>query len=314
MSALSGLPQERIERGRATIAQDARPTQPDRETRAAAPSASGDIQNAMTIDLEDWMQGALDPSYPITARVLPNVERLLRLLARHDVRATFFALGKVCEKFPQILEMVTEGGHEIATHGYGHELVSHLTRERFREDLERSIAIIERQTGRRPIGYRAPAFSITRECAWAGPILAECSIKYSSSVFPIRGRRYGTPDAPRFPHRWKDCDLLEFPLSTVRVLGRNLPMCGGGYFRLLPWAALRWAIRRVHAERQPVVVYMHPYEMDVGEAADLARQGYPISARRRFTQSLFRSRIHHRLSRMFRRFRFAPMADVLGLT
>jgi polysaccharide deacetylase family protein (PEP-CTERM system associated) len=271
------------------------------------------ILNAMTIDLEDWMQSTLGPDHPITSRVIYNLERFLRLLNRHHVRATFFALGKVCEKFPILLEMVSDAGHEIGTHGYGHEYVHSLTPDLFRRDIERSIEIIEKQTSHRPVGYRAPAFSITRESWWAGPILVECGLKYSSSLFPIKGRRYGVPDAPRWPHRWEDCDLMEFPLTTVTVLGKNLPMCGGGYFRLLPWPILSWAIGKVNREGHPAVVYMHPYEMDVYEVKELKRQGYPISMKTRFMQSLFRSRIQGRLDRMFRRYRFGPMAEVLGI-
>lgn len=271
------------------------------------------ILNAMTIDLEDWMQSTLGPEHPITSRVIPNLERFLRLLAKHDVRATFFALGKVCEKFPILLEMVTQAGHEIASHGYGHELVYDITPERFREDLGRSIELIQKQTGRKPLGYRAPAFSVTRESWWAGPILAEAGFKYSSSVFPIAGRRYGVPDAPRFPHKWAECDLMEFPLTTARLLGKNLPVCGGGYFRLLPWPILRRAIRQVNGQGYPIVVYMHPYEMDVYEVADLKRQGYPISRKVKLMQSLFRSRIYPRLDRMFEEFRFGPMAEVLNI-
>jgi polysaccharide deacetylase family protein (PEP-CTERM system associated) len=271
------------------------------------------IVNCMTIDLEDWLYGAVSTSHPITTRVIHNVERLLRLLERYRVRATFFALGKVCEKFPILLNMIRAAGHEIGSHGYAHEPVFMLTPEAFRDDIRRSIDVIVSQTGAAPQGYRAPGFSIDRRCLWAGPILAECGLKYSSSLFPIRGRRYGVPDAPRWPHRWEECGLLEFPLTTVSILGKNLPMCGGGYFRLLPWPILSWAIGKVNREGHPVVVYMHPYEMDVYEVKDLKRQGYPISMKTRFMQSLFRSRIHGRLDRMFRRYRFGPMAEVLGI-
>jgi polysaccharide deacetylase family protein (PEP-CTERM system associated) len=271
------------------------------------------IVNAFSVDLEDWMQSTIGPDEPITPRVIANLDRMLKLLERHGVRATFFCLGKVCEIYPQLIERVVEAEHEIASHGYGHELVYTITPERFRADLERSIEIIERQAGRRPIGYRAPAFSVTRESLWAAPILVELGFKYSSSVFPIRGSRYGMPDAPRFPYKWDSCDLLEFPLTTVPLVGRNLPMCGGGYFRLLPWPILASAIGRVNREGHPVVVYMHPYEMDVNELAELEREGYRFSRKTYVGQSLFRGRIHGRLSRLFSEFRFGTMAEVLGL-
>lgn len=271
------------------------------------------VLNAFTVDLEDWMQSTLGPDWPITPRVIGNLERMLRLLRRHGVRATFFALGKVCQQFPQLLARVEEEGHAVASHGYGHEMVYDLTPERFRADLLRSIEVIEGQIGRRPIGYRAPAFSITPSSRWAGPILAELGFRYSSSVFPINGSRYGMPDAPRFPYRWEECDLVEFPLTTVTVLGRNLPMCGGGYFRLLPWPIVAAAIRRVNREGYPAVIYAHPYELDVNELAELRQAGYGLSARTYLMQSLFRGRIAARLDRLLSEFRFGPMAEVLGI-
>ncbi len=270
------------------------------------------ISNAFTIDLEDWAQAALGGDRPITDRVLRNADRVLELLAGHGVRATFFALGKVCEKFPSLLPTVASAGHEIATHGYGHELVFSITPERFRADLQRSIDIVEAQVGRRPIGYRAPGFSISEGSRWAGPIMVELGIKYSSSIFPIAGRRYGIPTAPRFPHRWPACELMEFPLSTVRRFGRNLPICGGGYFRLLPRWILARAIREINRHDEPAVVYIHPYEMDVHELDELRRQGWQIGGRKHLTQSLFRRRIRRRVTGLLEEFRFTTMADVLG--
>ena len=271
------------------------------------------VVNAMTIDLEDWAQAALGSHLPITERVLTNTERVLTLLDEHSIRATFFALGRVCERFPSLLPTITAAGHEIGTHGYGHELVHHVTPQRFEEDLLRSIEIIEAQTGRRPIGYRAPAFSITRESLWAGPILADAGIKYSSSIFPIAGRRYGIADAPRFPHRWDNCDLIEFPLTTVRRFGRNLPVAGGGYLRLLPRAIIASAVRETNQQRRPFAIYLHPYELDVNELAELKREGWSIAWRTFVNQSLFRSRVRARLAGLFREFRFSTMCDVLGL-
>jgi polysaccharide deacetylase family protein (PEP-CTERM system associated) len=188
-----------------------------------------------------------------------------------------------------------------------------LTPEAFRDDIRRSVDVIVSQTGTGPKGYRAPGFSIDHRCLWAGPILAECGLAYSSSIFPIRGRRYGMPDAPRWPHRWDGCDLWEFPLTTVKLLGKNLPMCGGGYFRLLPWPILSLALSRVNRQGHPAVIYMHPYELDVHEAVDLTKQGHVIPTKTRFMQSLFRSRINARLERLFQQYRFAPMAEVLGI-
>jgi polysaccharide deacetylase family protein (PEP-CTERM system associated) len=269
--------------------------------------------NALTIDLEDWPQSVLDPRMPITGRVCRNTDRMLSLLDRFGLKATFFALGKVCERFEHLAPMIASQGHEIGTHGYGHELIHKMTPSAFEQDLRRSMDVIELQTGRRPIGFRAPAFSVTRQTMWSGPIMDELGIKYSSSIFPIAGRRYGIPDAPRFPHQWPNCGVIEFPLTTFRALGQNLPVSGGGYFRLLPAPILSAAVRAVNRQRQPAVIYLHPYELAVNELADMKRDGWRLSWRMCSHQGLFRGRVAGRLANLFRQFRFAPMGEVLGL-
>ncbi len=280
---------------------------------------TGAITNAFTVDLEDWAHGLLGGDTPITPRVLRNVERVLALLDRHDIRATFFALGKVCEKFPRLLPMIAAGGHEIASHGYGHDSVFKMTPDDFRDDVCRSIDIIGEQVGEAPIGYRAPAFSITRQSLWAGPILAELGFEYSSSIFPIRGRRYGIADAPRYPFRWDSeacvaehpANLIEFPMTTLAVAGRRIPVCGGGYLRLLPAYFLKTAIQQAHRRSQPAVVYIHPYELDVREVAELQGAGWKFDRAVAFKQSLFRRRVEPRLAGILRTFKFAPMREAL---
>ncbi|GMV97401.1 MAG: DUF3473 domain-containing protein [Phycisphaerae bacterium] len=269
--------------------------------------------NAMTVDLEDWAQGVLDPRSPVTHRVASNLDRVLALLDRHRVRATFFALGRTCEALPGLLPRIRDAGHEIGSHGYGHELVYRMTPEQFRGDVERSVRVIEAQIQERPIGYRAPAFSITPASRWAGPILASLGFRYDSSIFPIRKRRYGIPDAPRFPHSWPDCDLIEFPLTTLRWLGRNWPVCGGGYTRLMPAAVMAGALRRANRLEQPGVIYLHPYELSPGEVAAFQRDGFRVTWRRRLTQELWRSRVAARLAHLFRAFEFGPMGEVLAV-
>jgi len=271
------------------------------------------IQNCFSIDLEDWGQSTLGPDTPLTERVVGNTRRMIELLDEAGIKATFFVLGKVVEKFPDTVREVHVAGHEIASHGYGHELVFTITPQRFRDDVRRSIDLLAGITGKRPIGYRAPAFSITAQSLWAPPILAELGFKYSSSVFPFAGRRYGIPTAPRFVHRWSTCDLIEFPMTTARLLGRNRPVCGGGYFRLLPGWMARAAIRRVNREGHPAVIYMHPYEIDVHELRELRAAGWQFSNKTYFMQSLFRSRIEGRLRKLFRSFEFATMGEILGL-
>lgn len=269
--------------------------------------------NALTIDLEDWAQAVLDPRLPITDRVVANVDRLLDFLDRNGVRATFFALGKVCERHPRLLPRISSAGHEIASHGYGHELLHHLTPDQFRIDLQQSIDIIKAQVGHPPRGYRAPAFSITAKTRWAGPILAELGFCYSSSIFPVRKKRYGIPDAPRIPHRWPDCPLVEFPLTTLRLLGCNIPVCGGGYMRLLPADIHCTAIRRLNADGHPAVVYLHPYEFAPDEVADFSQAGFNVPIRRHLMQSLWRSRVPARLERLLEQFQFAPVGQALDI-
>lgn len=276
-------------------------------------STASKMMNALTIDLEDWTQSVLGSDMPITECVLKNTDRVLDFLKRHQLKATFFALGKVCEKFPALLPRVVEHGHEIGTHGFGHELVFNLTPQQFADDVGRSLDLIEKQTGHRPIGYRAPAFSITRRSLWAGPILADLGLRYSSSIFPIAGRRYGIPDAPRYPHDWSTCDLKEFPLTTLRLFGKNIPVAGGGYLRLFPARFTALAIRDANRKGQPATIYLHPYELAVGEIRQLQKAGWNIHFKTRWTQSLFRSRIAPRLDYLVERFGFAPMGEVLGL-
>jgi len=269
--------------------------------------------NAMTVDLEDWAQAVVDPNYPITERVVENTSRLLDFLDRHGVRATFFALGKVCERFPALLPRIAAAGHEIASHGYGHELVYRQGPELFEEDVRRSVALIEAQIGYRPLGYRAPAFSITSRSLWAGPILAKLGFHYSSSIFPIAGRRYGIPSWPRIPARWPDCDLVEFPLTTLRLGGWNLPALGGGYTRLLPAPILASAVRQLNRLGGPAVIYLHPYELAAGEVDWFRLRGLFLSRRRRYMQALWRSQVEPRLSRLLNEFSFTTMSESLRL-
>ena len=329
-------------RGTAKTSSSAPPVRDPRAPRGlrtssdpAQPVHRAIVVNAFTIDLEDWAHGLLGGETPITSRVVGNVERMLALLERHNVKATFFALGKVCEKFPELLPRVAACGHEIASHGYGHDLIYTMTPASFREDVRRSVDLIGEQTGAAPVGYRAPAFSITRQSLWAGSILAELGFKYSSSIFPISGSRYGIAGAPAFPFNWEDWltageagvpaavgkpearspkpDLIEFPMTTLAFAGRRWPVCGGGYLRLLPACFLKAAVRQAHRQGQPAVVYMHPYELDVCEVSELERAGWRFGRKTALTQSLFRCFIRRRLADIFRTFKFAPMREVLGV-
>lgn len=276
-----------------------------------AQASSTPIAHAFTVDLEDWPVAVLGPEHEISDRVVLNTRRLLQMLQWHGVRATFFVLTRVAERFPALIHDVIEAGHEIASHGHSHKLVTHMMPDEFAHDVGRSLDILERMTGERPIGYRAPAFSIVEKTRWAGPVLAGLGLKYSSSVFPIRHPRYGIADAPSWTHRWPDCDLIECPPATIRALGRNLPMAGGGYFRLLPGAVARAAIRRLERRHTSAVLYMHPYELDAGGVGMHIRAGVPVGFKRRITQELFRGRIEPRLHRLFERFSFVTLRQSL---
>lgn len=236
-------------------------------------AAAQPIVNAMTVDVEDYFHvsnfaDAIRPEdWPrFESRVEANTQKVLEVLAAHDVAATFFVLGWVAERYPGLVQAIRAAGHEVACHGYAHKLVYQSSPQEFRTDVRRAKKLLEDVTGTAVIGYRAPSFSVVRSSLWALDILAEEGFRYDSSIFPIRHDRYGIPDADRFPHRCRTSNghgLAEFPISTFRILGQNLPVGGGGYFRLLPCTLTRWAIHRLNtSERKPAVLYIHPWELD----------------------------------------------------
>jgi len=232
------------------------------------------VRNAMTIDVEDYFQvSAFAPhiareSWPQReCRVEANIERILGILQAGGARATFFTLGWIAERYPQMVRRIVAGGHELASHGYGHLRASDQSRAEFMDDVARSKAILEDIGGQRVLGYRAPSFSIGPGNLWALDVLQEAGYRYSSSIYPIAHDHYGMPDAPRFAFHPNGSDgLLEVPITTVRIGQRNLPAGGGGYFRLLPYALSRRLMRRVNREDgQPAIFYFHPWEIDPGQ-------------------------------------------------
>lgn len=268
--------------------------------------------NVLTVDLEDWPVAVLGPHHDISGRVVTNTKEVLRILRWHNVRATFFVLTRAAEKYPDLIRMVRDDGHEIASHGHGHELVTRMTPDAFERDVSTSVEILERITGRRPVGYRAPAFSIVKETRWAGDILERLGFEYDSSVFPIRHPRYGISDAPRGIHPWPSGKLIECPPATFRLLGRNLPIAGGGYFRLLPGSVARTCIRSFNRMGHSAILYMHPYELDVEGLSEHHRDGVRFGPWRHLTQGLFRKRIEHRLHRLLESFEFVTMQEMLA--
>jgi polysaccharide deacetylase family protein (PEP-CTERM system associated) len=227
------------------------------------------VVNALTVDVEDYFQvWALAPWFPRSkwdsapCRIERNVERILALLEEAGTKATFFTLGWIAERYPELVRRIAADGHEIASHGYAHARVDDLQRESFHADILLAKAILEDVTGAEVTGYRAPSFSIGTETEWAHDCILEAGYRYSSSVYPIRHDHYGIPDAPRFAY-YSRPELLEVPITTTRFLDRNWPAGGGGYFRLLPYPVSRWSIRRVNdVEEQPAIFYFHPWELD----------------------------------------------------
>lgn len=272
--------------------------------------------NALTFDVEEYFHAEAFASvvrpeeWPsLESRVVGTTERLLDLLDETGTSATFFVLGWVAERHGGLVRAIQTRGHEIASHGYGHEMITRLNRAQFAEDVRRGKAAVEDVTGTAVIGYRAPTFSVVRGTLWSLEVLAEAGFRYDSSIFPIVHDRYGMPDATRFPHRLAagpGVEIGEFPLSTISWLGWRFPVAGGGYFRLLPYAFTHRAVRHLNErEGQPAIVYLHPWEIDPAQprlpAGWLSRFRHSVNTR------TTESKIHH----LLRDFRFAPVRDVL---
>jgi polysaccharide deacetylase family protein (PEP-CTERM system associated) len=270
------------------------------------------VLNALTIDLEDWYQGLTStglrvadwPSYE--DRVVESTERLLALLHRAQVRATFFVLGYVADEFPELVRRVADAGHEIALHSYYHRQIKRLTTQQFRDDTIRGREAVEGASGKKVVGYRAPMFSIDRSALWALDVLKEMGFRYDSSIFPTRSILYGFPDAPRFAYcPFGDRSFVEFPLSTVRALGINWPIAGGFYLRSLPYAIVKWGLERINREGKPATVYLHPWDLDV-------EQPYPNpTLRERFTHYYNLRQTAPKLEALLRDFRFGPLVHLL---
>jgi polysaccharide deacetylase family protein (PEP-CTERM system associated) len=273
------------------------------------------LLNALTVDVEDYFHAsAFDhvvsrASWPEReSRVVANTHRLLELFNAQPVRATFFILGWVAERHPSLVRDIAACGHELASHGYHHQLVYTLTPAQFREDVHRAKSTIEQTAGTRVRGYRAPSFSITKQSLWALDVLIDEGHTYDASIFPIRHDRYGIPDAPRAAHtiERRAGTIVEFPSSTVRMAGTNYPIAGGGYFRLFPYAATKWGITRVNTrEREPVMLYIHPWEVDPEQPR------LPAGRVTQFRHHVGMRTTVDKLRRVVTDFRFGAVADVL---
>ncbi len=268
--------------------------------------------NGLSIDLEDWYQGLTSTSRRIDLwpsfedRIVESTGLLLELLAQADVKATFFVLGYVADQFPQLVRKIADAGHEIGLHSYHHQKISQLTRDQFRTDTARGLEAVEKASGRRVVGYRAPMFSITRAQIWALEVLYEMGFKYDSSVFPIRNGFYGFPEAPRYPFRpFKAGTFVEFPLSTVRFLAINWPVAGGFYLRLLPYALLKRGLKRINSEGKPAIVYLHPWDLDPAQPRP------EPTLRERFTHYHNLNQTRAKLTTLLQDFHFTTLINLL---
>ncbi len=228
------------------------------------------MQNYLTIDVEDYFQvGAFsdivspDSWETMEQRIDESVAVILQMLKKRKVRATFFVVGWIAEKHPEVVHAIMEDGHEIGCHGYWHRSIDKMTPDAFREDTLKAKRILEALCNRKITSYRAPSYSITKKSLWALDILKDAGFKTDSSIFPIAHDMYGIPDSPRFRHNLTEYGLEEFPMSTTVFFGRNIPVSGGGYFRLFPYWFTKMALKRINQkEKQPFVFYLHPWEID----------------------------------------------------
>lgn len=280
-------------------------------------SAPSQVLNGLSVDVEDWFQvGAFETVIDrkdwdgLTCRVERNCAEILALFDAAGVKGTFFALGWIAQRYPQMMRQIADAGHEIASHGWDHARVFTLGREGFAADIQRARSVLEDTTGQRVTGYRAPSFSIDARTPWAHEVLAEQGYIYSSSVAPIVHDHYGWREAPRFTFRpVEGADLIEIPVTTAEVAGRRMAAGGGGFFRLLPYAVSRWAIRQVNLrDGRPAVFYFHPWEIDPDQPRP---EDAPLKSRLRHYTNL--DVMAAKLSRLVHEFHWGRMDEVAAI-
>jgi polysaccharide deacetylase family protein (PEP-CTERM system associated) len=268
-----------------------------------------ELQNILTFDVEDWYH-CLDPDPDnwdrYEDRIVESTHAVLDVLQQTKTRATFFVLGHVAERHPELVRELVDAGQEIATHGTNHRFVYQQEPEQFARDVETSVSLLHQITGQTILGYRAPYFSVTSQSLWALSVLQQAGLRYDSSIFPVINHRYGIPDAPRKIHR-TDSGLWELPPSTYRCMNVNIPCCGGVYFRFLPYIAIRAMFRSLNRRGMPVVFYLHPWELDADQ---------PRVAVSRFLRFRHYWRLKHtarKLKRLITDFPFGSAREALGI-
>lgn len=267
------------------------------------------IRNALSIDVEDWYQGILQIDnkdwFRYQERLRDNLKRVLDILSSRGTKATFFVLGYAAEKDPSIVKMIANAGHEVASHGFSHRLVYQQSPEEFREDVARSKQILESISGTTIKGYRAPFFSITNKSLWALDILSDLGFKYDSSIFPTKNFLYGIPDADDKIHKIVNTNIVEFPLSVLKINGFKFPVCGGFYLRSLPYLISTCGLRYFNRGGHPAVVYMHPWELDA------RKPKIPMGLKWKIIHEYNISGMEDKFKRLIRDFCFTSIEEVL---
>lgn len=274
------------------------------------------ITNAMTVDVEDYYHvAAFEKQFSrsqwdtLPARVEHNTYRLLEIFAEHECQATFFILGAVGEKYPELLKAIHQQGHEVASHGYAHQRATTQDRKTFFEDVKRSKTHLEDTIGAAVLGYRAPSFSIDKSNQWAFDVLTELGFKYSSSTYPVKHDLYGTPDWPRFKYQRQE-GITEIPVPTLKLAGKQMPIGGGGYFRLYPsWLAHALVDRYLNTEKQPYSFYFHPWEIDPDQPRV---EDAPFKSK--FRHYLNLDKMEGRLRVLLQRYQWSSMKNVYNIT
>ena len=271
------------------------------------------ITNAMSVDVEDYFQvsafeGVIEKSSwdSLECRVEANVDRILELFEKHNTRATFFTLGWIAERYPKMIQRIVDQGHELASHGWEHIRVTNQNREQFQKDISRTRKLLEDMSGQQVTGYRAASYSINGDNIWALDELAEAGYLYSSSIAPVNHDLYGMPDAPRFKFQAAEGRLLEIPITTVSIAGKNINCAGGGWFRLFPYGFSKWAIRRINVEEnQAAVFYFHPWEVDPQQP-----RVTEAGLKSKFRHYLNLNKMHSRLDRLLKDFAWGRMDEI----
>lgn len=273
------------------------------------------LKNILTIDLEDWFhanyyENLIENQQSLESILEKNTRKILKLLSNYNAKATFFVLGSIASRHKNLIRKIAEDGHEIASHGFAHQLVYLQTKNEFREDLKKGIEAVKASSGIVPKGYRAPSWSITEKSLWGWEVIEELGFSYDASVFPVKNFMYGIPAAPRFAfypeHKGRKYSFLEVPTSTLKFGNINIPFSGGVYFRFLPYSIIKFCIKILNREKNPAVVYLHPREIDPKQP--------------RLKLGFFNSFIHYygikrcekKLEKLLKDFSFTSISDYYG--